>query len=186
MNSFIEFFQDIRTPIIVMHVISVVLGMGSALISDMLFAFFSRNKNLNSTEIKTLSILSKVVRYGLVFIILSGVGLFLGDMTAYAHSAKFLAKMSIVIVLLVNGYVLNRYIWPHVLNGNFFTIKNNSVRRIAFACGAISVISWLSACTLGVLKKLSLSYFLIMTIYFLILIFGILISQLVEKRQFKN
>jgi len=181
----IEFFQNIKIPATVIHVIAVVFGMGGALVSDLLFNFFSKDKKLNGTEISTLSVLKHIVFYSLMIIILSGIAIFLSDMEKYIRSVKFLSKMSILLVLLVNGYVLDKHIWPHLLNNNFFTArKERTTRKMAFACGAISVISWLSVCTLGVLDKLSISYGLIISLYLTVIAFGVAVSLLIEKRKF--
>jgi hypothetical protein len=88
-------------------------------------------------------------------------------------------------VLLVNGYVLNKYIWPHLLNKNFLTLKRErDVRKLAFLCGAVSVISWLSVCGLGVLHKVSVSYTFLMSAYFIVIFFGVITSLLLEKKEF--
>ncbi len=180
----IGFFQEFKIVSIVVHVIGVVFGMGGALVSDLLFSFFSKDKELNNTEISILVILKKVVLYGLYIIIVSGAAIFLSDIERYTHSTKFLAKMSILSILLVNGVILNKYIWPHVLNRNFFTLdKERNIRKLAFVCGAISVISWLSLCTLGVIKKLNMSYWSIILIYALIILFGMIVSLFIEKRE---
>ena len=65
----IEFFQYIKTPATVVHVVSVVVGMGAALVSDVFFSFFSADKKLNKTEINVLSLLSKIVSYALVVMV---------------------------------------------------------------------------------------------------------------------
>lgn len=179
-----EFFQDIKTPTTVVHVISVILGMGGALVSDVLFSFYGKDKKLNETEISTLSILSTLVFYSLILIILSGSFLFLSDTAKYMGSAKFLAKMSILVVLLINGYLLNKSVWPHLLKKDFFVSnKERNIRRLAFACGAISVISWLSIASLGVLDSLNMSYGIIISIYLFVILCGIAVSLLVEKRE---
>lgn len=179
-----EFFQDIKTPATVIHVLSVVFGMGGALISDMLFSFFSKDKKLNATEISTLSILAKLVSYSLIVIVLSGMIIFLSDTEKYINSAKFLAKMSVLLVLLINGYLLNKYIWPHLLNKDFFTLKKEkNIRKLAFVCGAVSVVSWLVVFVLGVLDSLNMSYGFIISIYLAMIICGVIISLLVEKRE---
>ena len=101
----IDFFGAIKPAAVTLHLLGVILGMGGALISDILFSFFSRNKKLNPSEIVTLTILRKIILYGLWVIILSGIALFLSDPEKYLSSVKFLAKMSIVLVLVVNGWV---------------------------------------------------------------------------------
>ncbi len=180
-----EFFQLTKAPATVAHVISVIFGMGAALVSDLLFSFFAKDKKLNSTEFSTLDILSKVVLYSLVFISISGIFIFFSDVDKYLNSPKFLAKMSILVFLLVNGYLLNRYIWPHLLNKNFFTLKKErNIRRLAFVFGAVSVTSWLCVCVLGVLDKLNMSYSFIMTIYLGFIVVGSLVALAVEKKEF--
>jgi len=180
-----ELLQEIKAPTTIVHVVAVIFGMGSALVSDVLFSFFSKDKKLNKTEIYTLTILRNIISYSLVFIIFSGIIIFLSDIAKYTNSAKFLAKMSIMVVLLLNGHVLNKYIWPHLLNKNFFTLKKErNIRRLAFACGAVSVISWLLVCTLGILDSLDMSYSLIILNYILILTAGIIISLIVERKEF--
>ncbi|HEY4502823.1 MAG TPA: hypothetical protein VJC14_00075 [Candidatus Paceibacterota bacterium] len=182
--EFTEILQYVKTPVTVAHVLAVVLGMGAALTSDILFSFFSKDKELNATEISTLSILAKIVSYGLILIALSGIIIFLSSPEYYLNSAKFLAKMSILLVLIFNGYVLNKYIWPHLLNKDFFTSeKERGTRRLAFVCGAISVVSWLSVCTLGVLNSLNMAYGLIMGIYLSIICFGSIVALLVERKE---
>lgn len=180
-----EFFQLTRVPATVVHVISVVLGMGAALVSDLLFSFFSKDKKLNTTEFATLEILSKVVLYSLVLISVSGVFIFFSDSGKYLESAKFLSKMTILVILILNGYLLNTYVWPHLLQKNFFTLKRErNVRRLAFVCGAVSVISWLSVCALGVIDGLNMSYLLIISIYLIFIAIGSVVALLVEKREF--
>lgn len=176
--------QYLNTPATVVHVLAVVFGMGGALVSDILFSFFSKDKNLNETEIYTLSILKTIVFYALLVIAFSGFILFLSDIERYMSSAKFLSKMSILAVLIINGYILNKVAWPRVIREGFFTnVEDRNMRRLAFACGAVSVISWLSVLTLGVLNRLAMSYGLIMSLYLGIIIFGIIVALFVEKKE---
>ncbi len=180
----IDIFQYIKNPAIVVHVLSVVLGMGAALVSDILFNFFSKDKKLNETEISTLSILKNIVFYGLILIVLSGGVIFLSDVEKYASSEKFLAKMSILLVLLVNGYILNKYVWPRMLREEFFTsVAERNTRRVAFACGAVSVISWVAVCTLGVLNRLAMSYQFIIASYLAIIAFGVFVALIIERKE---
>jgi len=180
----VEFFQNAKTPVTIVHVFGVVLGMGGALISDFLFSFFSKDKELNSTELSTLSILSKIIFWSLMLIVVSGLIIFLSDPGGYLESTKFMAKMSILAVLIANGYLLNKYVWPHLLNKDFFTSeKERNIRRLAFACGAVSVVSWLSVFTLGILDSIDMGYWSLIGIYLLIVSFGIVVALLVEKRE---
>jgi len=179
-----EFFQTVKTPATILHVVSVVFGMGGALVSDLLFSFFSKDKNLNKTELATLSLLAKMVFWSLWLIVLSGLMIFLSDTDYYLNSHKFLAKMTILLILILNGYVLNTYVWPHLLKKKFFTAKGErGIRKVAFVCGAISVISWLSVLALGILDSLLMSYLSIIYIYLMIVIVGGFVAIIVERKE---
>lgn len=182
-----EIFSVIKVPSTIVHVVSVVFGMGAALLSDVLFTFYAKDRVLNPTERKTLEILSSAVWYSLVVIGISGLALFLSDMPKYLDSAKFLAKLTILAVLIVNGYVLSRKVWPHVARPGFLTRRGESSnRRLAFVGGAISVVSWLSVCTLGVLDSSPAGYPTLMALYACILIVAIPAALAVERREFEK
>ncbi len=179
----IEFFQYIKTPATVLHVVSVVVGMGAALVSDVFFSFFSADKRLNKTEISVLNVISKIVHYGLMLIIFSGVLIFFSDPVKYLYSVKFMSKMTILVLLLINGFILNKYIWPHLLKKNFFVAKKQiSFRRLAFVCGAVSVVSWLFVCVLGVIDSIPYTYGFTVTFFSAVLLFGVVSALYVERK----
>lgn len=183
----IQLAVDLKPLITVAHVISVVAGMGAALMSDILFTFYGKDKKLTVTEVRTLGILSNTVWISLVFIILSGAGLFFSDVPRYLASTKFLSKMSIVIILLVNGTVLHRYVSKAMVQPHFLSDKRfGGTRRLAFACGAISVISWLVICTLGVLDSVPYAYGMIMAAYAAVIAVGITVALAVEQVTFRK
>lgn len=95
MTSSIAFFASIKAFSIIFHVLSVVIGMGGALIADLLFSFYAIDKKLKHSEISTLALLSKIVWYSLLAIIISGVFIFFSDPEKYMASAKFITKMDI-------------------------------------------------------------------------------------------
>lgn len=182
-----EFFTTIKTPLTVLHVLSVVFGMGSALVSDLLFTFYSKDKKMSETELKTLRLLSNVVWIALIVITLSGLGIFFSNIPKYIASTKFLVKMSIMAVLLVNGHVLHKFVWKHVIARQFLTSSKESfMRKVAFVCGAISVLSWIVMCILGVLKSIPLSYVQAVVSYLGIVIFGIGGALVIERIEFER
>ncbi len=160
--------------------------MGSALISDLLFNFYSKDKHLDAGEQKTLTFLSGIVWYALIGIILSGIAIFLSNITKYMNSEKFLLKMGIMVILLINGYVLHRYISPLMGQRNFLTSdKQKTHRRIAFICGTISIVSWTIICILGTLSALPVPLSVGIMGYFGIIITGSIVALIVEGQTFK-
>jgi len=181
----INFFTEIKITSTILHVGAIVIGMGAALMGDVLFNFYSKDKKLNQTEIKTLNLLSKIVWIGLLLIALSGIMLFFSNPETYLSSDKFLAKMSILVVLIINGYFLSKKIWPRLARSNFLTDAHERTnRKTAFVCGAISIISWICVLILGILHTAPLPYARLMFIYGLILAVGIPIAIIIEKKAF--
>ncbi len=186
MEDIIEFFSNYKYISVIIHVLSVVVGMGAALISDILFNVYIKDKKIQPNEDRTLSTLSTIVWTSLFFIVLSGLALFLSDPNSYIHSPKFLVKMSIVGVIIVNGYLFQKLIHPALRKINFTDVnmshKYVKIRKMSFAFGSVSLASWLSAFVLGMLGHIPLSYLEAMTGYILICFGGILVSQIVDYK----
>ncbi len=180
-----SFFEEYKPLFTVLHVLSVVVGMGAALGSDILFNFFAKDKKLDKTEVATISLLSRIVWLSLFVIIFSGLAIFFSDPEKYSQSSKFLAKMSIVGVLTINGFLLSQFLWSSVVSKGFFVFKKyHHLRQLAFVLGTISVVSWLFSCALGVLDRVGFSYSEIMSVYGLIIVCGLAVSLFIEKKEF--
>ena len=158
--------------------------MGTALVSDILFNNYIKDGKVQKTESRTLEILSQIVWISLGFIVLSGLFLFLSDPIRYSTSVKFLVKMTIVGVVIINGYIFHRLIHPSLLKIDFTDTnvhhKYVKLRKLAFACGSISLTSWILAFTLGMLGHIPLSYLEAIVSYLVLLFGGIFIAQIVE------
>ncbi len=178
--SGVSFFVEYKAIITIFHVLSVVIGMGAAFATDILFVFFASNRTLSSIEISVIRFLSKIVTIALGVIILTGIGMFLSDTEKYLNSAKFLTKMTVIVILCVNGALLHFYVFRHLSDKNYLTsAKSFFTRRISFALGAISTVSWVTALSLGVLDRITIPYTYAVSIYILFLALGILISQII-------
>lgn len=186
MNSLIAFCAEYKTLFVILHVFSVVIGMGAALVSDVLFNIFIKDKKLNITENGVLSTLSRIVWIALLFIVLSGAALFFSNPEVYAVSVKFLTKMSIVGVLILNGLFFHFVVHPALPHISFTDTKGHNkyirIRRWSFAFGAVSVSSWVLAFILGSLSKIPFSYPQALALYAIVLACGIIVSQIVERR----
>lgn len=183
----IDFFVENKTLFTIFHVISVIVGMGSALVSDFLFNFYSKDKLLSKTEIGSLELLSRIVWISLVFILLSGLGLFFSDPLTYMNSDKFISKMLVMMVLLFNGLFLSKCIAPHFTDRGLLKFKNKrTLRQIAFVCGSISLISWSVVCVLGLVKSIPVQVGQFIVYYALLVAFSALVSLVVEKRLFSG
>lgn len=178
-----EFFTESKPLFTAVHVVGAIAGIGGALVSDIFFTFYSHDKKLSGRELRVLNALSTIVWISLVVIIISGIGIFLSDPVTYSSSGKFLAKMSIVLALSVNGYLLHHVVKPHLTHRGFLNSpRERRPRMVAFSCGAVSLISWLSVLALALIKNMSLAYGEIMSLYILVLAFSITIALVAESR----
>lgn len=178
----ISFIADNKHFFVIAHVLLVVLGMGSALVTDILAFRFGFDKRLTAFEVRTVRFLSQVVTVALAGIVITGFTVFLSNPEVYGQSVKFLTKMTVVGVLVVNGYLLHRFIFPHISQPRILTSpKARGLRRLGFALGAISVVSWVSALALGILLHIPVSYDLAIAIYTTGLIIAVGLSQVIES-----
>jgi hypothetical protein len=165
---------------VIAHVFGVVVGGGAALVGDGVFLASARDGRLSKTELKFIRLTSAMVWTGLLLITITGLGIFALDVEKYSASAKFLAKMTIVGVLIANGILFHLSHIPRMLRhtGEFFTSSDEFMRKrsIMLASGAVSGSSWISAFILGSLHKVPYSYGVIMASYLVIVAVALVVS----------
>lgn len=181
-----EFILSYYQYIVIAHVFFMAIGVGGATVTDVLFLKFLRNNNMSRQELIVMDTLSQVIWAALVGILVTGLVIFLPQASDLLENSKFLAKMSVVGVLIVNGVLLNVKIAPKMhlifsVNKDLNPVWLQRTRRLAFALGAISIVSWYSAFLLGSLRSIELSYFQLISIYISLLVFGLVGSQISER-----
>ncbi len=168
------------------HFIGLVIGFGAAIASDTLFFRFLKDFRISKWEADALRTLSKIVWFGVLLLLLSGTTLFLINPIFYASSSKFLAKMTVVIILTINGARLH-FLYAPKLHKIAYTEsraearKYEPVRRGAFISGGISVSSWISALVLAWVKWTDVPYLGYMGTYILFLLTAVGASLFLEK-----
>lgn len=162
-------FLDIGTLLLIAHLFGVALGAGGAFTSDLLFIAAAHDRHMSRTELRLLRVASTGVIAGLALLIISGVGLAWLNPEHYLSSSKFLAKMSIVAILALNGIIFHTVHIPRLkryVQGNLPAHPQyQRERRLLLASGALSSTSWASAMILGLLGSVPWSYATLMTLY---------------------
>ncbi len=187
-NYLITIFQAYQPIFIILHLFGLALGLGGATMADIFFFKFLADLKISEHERDTIRTISQVIWFGLGLLIVSGVSIVLTDPLFYLTSAKFLAKMFVVTVILINGAFLNLYITPRLIKISFGADHSHKAgelhheRGLAYASGAISVTSWYTAFILGFLDQSPLSLWPMLVLYFLVLGIGVAVSQIVERR----
>lgn len=190
--SFLSITPEVFVPIssfrrilIIIHVLAVVVGMGSAFFTDRLFFKFLKDYKISGEEKNIMDEVSKLIWCSLFVIIISGIFIYMTNIEGYNNSPKFLAKMITVFVVTINGIFLNVIVSPQITSINFlnevpFSRDISKKRKIAFALGAISLSSWLSAFCLAMFKDIPYNLLEILGIYLVFVVFAIVGSQVFE------
>jgi uncharacterized membrane protein len=186
-TSLITLLAEYKTVIVMLHLIGFALGVGGATITDGFFFKFLKDYHISKWEANILHHVSQFIWLGLGILIVSGIGLYLPAMDVLNHSTKFIAKAIIVLIITLNGILLNLYISPKMFRIAFGQKHKHRVgelhylRKAAFASGAVSIVSWYSAFILGSLKSVPMSVGQILFIYVILLIVGIASALGVER-----
>lgn len=178
---------------ITLHLIGVILGAGSALVSDALFFGVIRDRNINATELKLLSLVSHLVWIGIAVLIISGIVMLLLGSFDLLGEPSFQMKMLLVGLIVINGILFHKHHIPFlkkmvkVKNLEDDISDNVSDRqhfKYMFVSGALSMISWLAVIILGSMRNIDLSFFGLLLIYLGSLGVSILVSQLMLQHLF--
>ena len=160
--------------------------MGGAFASDLIFFSSVKDEKVSQTELRFLNIGGKMVWAGLLLIIVSGILIFLTNPEGYLASAKFLAKMTIVAIIFLNGLVFHIIHLPrfHRHASQHFPSSDEFMRAVPYLLvgGVVSSVSWFSAFILGFWKYVPYSYLEMMSAYLLILSLGIVVVVSMKKK----
>lgn len=174
----ISFLTEYHRFFLGAHLIGVALGLGGATITDILFFKFLKDNKISGLESGVLKTLSKVIWVALGILVLSGLALYLPYADRLNGSAKFLVKMVVVLVIIINGSLLNLFISPKIEKIS----SNTGFRRLAFASGAVSIVSWYSAFILGMMRTKIFGFSELLGIYLGLLALSVVCSQIFECR----
>ena len=177
-----EFFAEYKSIFIILHAIAAAVGLGATTVTDALFFDFLTDFTISEKEQSVMKILSRVLWIALGIMIITGVCLFLSDPTRYAVSSKFLTKMIIVGIIVVNGFLLNIFLHPRLLRVTFEEMHpDRFITHIAFASGAVSLISWYTVFILGSIRSIPISVGGAIIIYAVLIAGGVTFSQIMCK-----
>ena len=124
------------------------------------FFKFMKDHQISEDEKDTLDTITRVIWFGLSIIMVSGLMLFLPEHARLGDSPKFLLKMVVVSIVTLNGVALNLLVAPRMRQLSFEGTKPaRHFRRLAFALGGISIVSWYIAFILGSVRSLGVYSF---------------------------
>lgn len=140
-----------HTIFLILHILGLVIGVGGAAATDALFVASVRLKNVGNHLITIMKAASTAVLAGFAMLVVSGVGLVA---TGSHTSSKFWAKMVVVLIIGINGWMAHRVIFPKLERKVKYRVKRISVgflHRMSVVA-AVSGVSWVTALILGTWK----------------------------------
>jgi hypothetical protein len=179
-------FIDAKTLITIVHVFWAILGAGSAYMSDAMFFTSMKDVKIEKMELRFMRLGSFMVWLGLGILIISWLMLFLMDIEKYMTSSKFLAKMTIVGVIFLNGIFFHRVHLPRLQRheNNDLPSSDEFSRKVhlLIGSGTLSFLSWTIVVILWILDTIPFSYTHIMLMYVWVIWVWIAINVPIFKR----
>ncbi|MEK7499442.1 MAG: hypothetical protein AAB649_02455 [Patescibacteria group bacterium] len=183
--------MDLRIILVILHIIGTVLGAGAATVTDYLVFKFSKDIKIDKDEFQILHTISDLIWAGLFLLLMTGLGFIYLHITDFgnvrdAYSLdKIWAKITIVIILTLNGFFVHYFVLPTLKQRLGKTLATPSFIKksfFIFSPGAISAVSWYSALVLGAWRGLEASYAEIMCGYVALLAGAIIISNIAGRK----
>jgi uncharacterized membrane protein len=171
--------------IVFFHALAAAVGVGATTVTDVLFFKFLKDYNISDNEKSIMDTMSHIIWVALGVLIVTGVGLYLPRSLDLAESSKFLVKTVAVGIIVLNGFLLNFIVSPKLTRLVFKKDAPKEIsrmRKLAFATGAISISSWYIVFILGSLRSIPLSFKTGLTVYFGIVLFAVLMSQVYQRK----
>jgi hypothetical protein len=155
-------------PILVIaHIIGAAIGVGGATMSDLLFFRSMKNRIITTDQFHLLQVASTVVFGGMALVVLSGVWLlFLNP--ELLREARVQAKLTAVLVLMLNGFVLHSVLLKFLEKNLDSPLRQQGLRSrqwIFAASGSASIVSWYAAFVLASVEGIQLPYLVLLGIY---------------------
>lgn len=177
-----QFLAETREYHLAIHLLGLALGLGGTAIVDIMFSHFMKNYEITARDSVVMHLISQMIIFGLFLLILSGAALLLPAWNDFVENPRFIMKMIVVLVVIINGAALNLYLTPKMKKISLVDEEKHryrSLTKISFALGAVSIVSWLSAFALAMLKTLfDLPLYYLLPGYLVLVLVAIGASQL--------
>ncbi|HLD02658.1 MAG TPA: hypothetical protein VJC07_03095 [Candidatus Nanoarchaeia archaeon] len=178
----------VRDIFLIIHILGAMLGIGSATIADYLHLKSLKNHRLERTLLGIYPLLSGLIIAGLLVLVASGF-ILVWMKPELLQSSLFRLKMFLVLVLMVNGYFLRTYVYPHFKKDVLHNHPKEDARSLMYSSsitGSISIVSWYTIFILASTKSYGYSVSSVLNVYITAIILVFLVSIFLEKRSHWN
>ncbi|GJD43667.1 hypothetical protein AFCDBAGC_1519 [Methylobacterium cerastii] len=172
----------ILTLLVGLHLIGLCLGLGGATMLDFWILRWMRWGGLPAEIARTFLFVSKVVSVGIGLLWVSGLGflaLYWFESPEKLANPKLVAKVSVVVVLTVNGLLIHALVLPGVLRDvsrPMFEGVSRLRTGVFLISGAISGVSWYAAFAMGLMRELNgrVGYGPLLGLWFVAVVAGVI------------
>ena len=162
--------MDLHTILIIAHVIGVSLGVGGALMSDIVFLRAIKKQVFSRDTFEILDALSHAIWGGFWLLIASGFWMFWliyseNNSIPMLASSRWQVKLALVGVVFINGVIFRKKVFPllKTLVGQPLTMDLfKSKIWLPAISGAISFVSWVAIVILSLLLRTFRPHYLIL------------------------
>ncbi|MBV7545726.1 hypothetical protein KW849_05330 [Pseudomonas sp. PDM26] len=158
--------EYLRLGVVYFHLIACCVAIGLVLTSDIAMVKQLLKGDVSSHHDDAhMDSLQKTVSLALVALWITGIAVigidYAGKGMEYFLNPKLQAKIGIVVLLTINGFVLHRGVLPALKKAGSLLKLSFSLRMLALFSGAFSGVSWFYAAMLGVGRPLAWKYSLV-------------------------
>jgi hypothetical protein len=165
--------------ITVLHVVSAAIGVGAAAASDSVFMGAIRNRRISNDQFVLIRKSSDVLIGGLVILILTGVALLHLNVELWSMP-HFQAKMTVVLILLINGIAFHARVIPMLKEYSDITMPQQFITSrqwLLAITGSTSAVSWFSALIIAVVGDIGAPYLLYIAIIAVLIVGGSVVAH---------
>ncbi|MCO6057430.1 hypothetical protein NG726_12200 [Pseudomonas sp. MOB-449] len=178
-----------RMGVVYAHLIACCVAIGLVLTSDyaMIKQMITGEDDATHSDKTHLDTLKKTVLLALAALWVTGIGIVLLDYSVkgavYFLNPKLQAKILVVTLLTVNGFLLHSAVLPAIKKAGTLVKMETNARTLAVFSGVVSGVSWFYGAMLGIARPLSWKYSLgeIMFAYPLFICLGFVAMTLLVK-----
>lgn len=176
-----------KALVVIIYALATSLGLGVAIITEMLFIRFLKDSRISKEESSTMHLLHQTIWLALGIMAVSNYAIYLTDPSALITSSKFLAKIFVLTILIVANLVYDLFVSSRLVE--IFADERTSretaihyLKRMPFIFGPISLSSWLLISIFEMIKSFQMSIPQFLTLYLVVLVTAIFAGTQLGKR----
>lgn len=153
--------MELKTIVLVLHVLAVTLGVGGAVMLDIYLLRHLRGARIDEKDAAFAGFVAIFVKLGLLGVWSSGVVLLAVAQDGPAsviENPKVQAKLVVVVVLTLDALFIETVALPliqHNVGHHIFTGKTEIDKTFLLASGVVSSVSWITPMILGLARELN-------------------------------